>query len=493
MNWWVALLLGLIFAALIGLFLGITTLKVGGRYLTMVTICVQVVFALILANWVEVTNGADGVSGITRPSFIVSLNTSQRFLWFALGVLLLVTVFVWKLKSSRLGRSMLAVCGNELAAEALGVDSLRIKVTSFVMCAILGALGGGIYASGFLYISPDSFTYTNSVEILVMVLAGGSSSAVGTVLGAILLTMIPEALRQFKDIYLVIYGFIIVIITIFLPEGVWGIVTNLVQRYIKPKPLPHAAHPLEFNTGETEDMLVARNIGKHFGGLKALDGVELVVRKGEFHSLIGPNGSGKTTFINVVSGVYTPTFGSAVFMGNDISGIKQNRIAKIGLTRTFQNLRLFRDLTVWQNVMVGSQREGGTEEEVKDRAMAAVEFVGLYDLVHEKCKSLPYGHQKLVELARTLAGKPKLLMLDEPAAGLNESEKEELVKLLRRIHNNGLTIFLVEHDMSIITQLSTQVTVLNFGQKIADGDVKSVMKDPVVVEAYLGKMEVSFE
>ena len=457
----------------------------------MVTICVQVVFALILANWVEVTNGADGVSGITRPSFILSLDTSQKFLWFAFGVLLLVTVFVWKLKSSRLGRSMLAVCGNELAAEALGVDSLRTKVISFVMCAVLGALGGGIYASGFLYISPDSFAYVNSVEILIMVLAGGSASALGTVFGAILLTMIPEALRQFKDIYLVIYGFIIVFITIFLPEGVWGIVTNLTQRYVKP--LPHATHPLEFSTSTTEDVLVAQNIGKHFGGLKALDGVDLVVHKGEFHSLIGPNGSGKTTFINVISGVYTPTFGKVTFMEHDITGIKQNRIAKVGLTRTFQNLRLFRNLTVWDNVLVGSQREGGTEEEVRDRAMAAIEFVGLYDLAHEKCRNLPYGHQKLVELARTLAGKPQLLMLDEPAAGLNESEKEELVKLLKRIHNKGLTIFLVEHDMSIIAQLSTQVTVLNFGQKIADGDVKSVMQDPVVVEAYLGNMEVVFE
>jgi branched-chain amino acid transport system permease protein len=490
MNWWVALLLGLIFATIIGLFLGFTTLKVGGRYLAMVTICLQIVFALILANWVQVTNGADGVGGILRPMFIFRLDTAQKYAWFAFTILLIVAIFVWKLKSSKLGRAMRAVRDNEMAAEALGIDSLRVKVTAFVICAVLGALGGSIYASGFLYISPDSFTYANSVDLLAMALLGGRESAAGTILGALVLTMIPEMLRDFKELYLVIYGLIIVLATIFLPGGISSIVALFIRRYVKPTKLPPASMSMEVKVSTTEEVLVAENVGKHFGGLKALDGVSLVVHKGEFYSLIGPNGSGKTTFINVISGVYVPTFGKITFLGQDITGVKSNRIAKLGLNRTFQNLRLFRELTVWENVLVGSQREGGTEKEIWNRAMSAIEFVGLGDLAHELCKNLPYGHQKYVELARALAGKPQLLMLDEPAAGLNESEKEDLVKLLKRINEKGLTIFLVEHDMSVVTQLSNKITVLNFGQKIAEGEVETVLNDPVVVEAYLGNMEV---
>lgn len=491
-NWWVALLLGLAFAALMGLILGLTTLKVGGHYLAMVTICVQIVSTLLILNWVRVTGGPDGVGAIQRPSLFLALDTSQKYAWFAFSLLLLVAILVWLLKSSRLGRAMRAVRENELAAEALGVDSLRVKVTAFFICAVLGALGGSIYASGFLYISPDSFTFEHSVEFLAMVLVGGSESAMGTILGALLLAFLPELLRELKNIYLVIYGGIIIFVIVFMPEGLWGYVNLFMRRFVKPEALPPASHPLQVGGVTAAEVLVVENLGKHFGGLKALDGVDFVVRQGEVHALIGPNGSGKTTCINVVSGIYVPTFGKIKFLGQDITGMKPNRIARFGLTRTFQNLRLFRELTVWENVLIGSQRAGGTEEEIRDRAMSAIEFVGIGELVHERCKSLPYGHQKLVELARTLAGKPQLLLLDEPAAGLNQSEKQELVVLLKRIHEMGLTMVLVEHDMSIVAQISTQATVLNFGQKIAAGEVEAVLRDPVVCEAYLGSMEVDF-
>ncbi len=491
LNWWVALLLGILAAAVIGAILGLITLKVGGHYLAMVTICVQIIFTLVATNWKVVTGGPDGISGIVRPVFFVPLSDSHSYAWFSLGVLFLMIVLVWSLKDSALGRAMRAIRENELAAEVLGVDTLRVKIIAFLLCSLLGSVGGALYAGGFLYISPDVFTFDQSVMFVAMALAGGSEFAIGTVLGAALLTFLPEWLRQLKNIYLIVYGSVIIFVIVFMPAGLWGFVNLFVNRFVKPKPLAPAKHPLRLAPTAEEEILTVENLGKYFGGLKALDGVDFVVRSGEVHALIGPNGSGKTTLINVVSGVYSATFGRVKFLGKEITGLRPSTIAKLGMTRTFQNLRLFKALTVWDNVLVGSQRAGGTKAEVQERAMAAIEFVGLNDKVHEQCKSLPYGHQKLVELARTLAGAPYLLMLDEPAAGLNQTEKQQMVNLLRQLHGMGLTIVLVEHDMSLVAQISTQASVLNFGKKISAGTMDHVLDDPVVVEAYLGSKEAA--
>jgi branched-chain amino acid transport system permease protein len=230
---------------------------------------------------------------------------------------------------------------------------------------------------------------------------------------------------------------------------------------------------------------------KRFGGLVAVDEVDLTVRRGEAHALIGPNGSGKTTCINLLSGLYVPTAGRIRFLGQEIGGQRPSRIAVSGMARSFQNLRLFRELSVWENVLVGAHRGGGHEAETRTRALAAIEFVGLSDRAHEICRNLPYGHQKLVELARAIAGEPELLLLDEPGAGLNQTEKQELVRLLRRLNEMGLTILIVEHDMSLVSSVASVATVLNFGKKIAEGTVDEVLRHSAVVEAYLGNREVA--
>lgn len=493
MNWWVALALGLAAAALLGVVVGMTTLKLGGHYLAMVTISFQIIFGLVVVNWIAVTGGPDGISGIKRPPFLVSLHSAQAYAWFALGALLVLATLVWLLRSSALGRAMVAIRENELAAEALGVDTLRVKVTAFALSGMIAAVGGAIYASGFLYISPDSFGLDHSIELLAMVLVGGSESVLGSVLGAGMLTLLPEFLREFKKIYLVIYGFVIILVIVFMPEGLWGYVNLLGRRFVKRTPLPKAKRQYQVGGGGKpgEEILVVAQLSKHFGGLKAVDSVDFVVRRGEVHALIGPNGSGKTTCINLISGIYVPTFGSIRFLGNSITGIRPHRITRGGMARTFQNLRLFRELTVWENALVGSQRAGGDAAEIRDRAMAAIEFVGLEDKVHEKCKNLAYGHQKLVEIARVVSAGPELLLLDEPAAGLNQTEKQEMVRLLKRLHDQGLTMLLVEHDMSLVSQVSDTMTVLNFGKKISEGSPEHVLADPVVVEAYLGNREVA--
>ena len=493
MNWWAAMLLGLAAAAVAGAVLGTATLKLGGHYLAMVTICFQVIFTVIATNWIAFTGGPDGISNIKRPPFIISLNSVQRYAWFALAALLLIAIFVWWLRDTALGRAMRAVRENELAAEALGVNTPRVKVIAFTLSAVLGALGGAIYASGYRYISPDSFNFDHAVLFLAMVLVGGSESFLGAILGASLLTFLPEWLRDLKKIYLVIYGCVIILVIVFMPEGLWGYVKLLGRRFIRKRVLPKASRNLQVgNRGvQGEEILRVERLVKRFGGLVAVDDVDLLVRRGETHALIGPNGSGKTTYINLLSGLYVPTSGRIRFLGQDVAGLRPSRIACLGMARSFQNLRLFRELSVWENVLVGAKRAQGTEAETRARAIAAVEFVGLSDKAYEICRNLPYGHQKLVELARTIAGEPEILLLDEPGAGLNHTEKQDLIRLLRRLNDMGLTIVIVEHDMSLVSRVASTATVLNFGKKIAEGTVDEVLRNPAVVEAYLGNREVA--
>ncbi len=492
-NWWLALVLGLAAAALAGGVLGTTTLKLGGHYLAMVTISFQIIYTLVATNWNAVTGGPDGVTNIKRPPFLFSLDSAQHYAWFALGILLVVAGLVWWLRDTALGRAMRAIRENELAAEALGINTRRVKVIAFTMSAVIGALGGAIYASGYLYISPDSFNFDHAVAFLAMALVGGSGSALGSILGAGLLAYLPEWLRYLQKIYLVIYGCAIILVIVFMPEGLWGYVKLLGRRFARPLVLPPARGTLHVGgRGKAgEEVLRVEHLVKHFGGVKAVDGVDFSVRRGEIHALIGPNGSGKTTIINLLSGLYVPTAGRIHFLGKDVVGLRPSRIAHNGMARSFQNLRLFRELTVWENVLVGAQREKGSEAETRDRAMAAIEFTGLQDRTHEICRNLPYGHQKLVELARALAGEPDLLLLDEPGAGLNQTEKQELIQLLKRLNTMGLTIVLVEHDMSLVSQVATLATVLNFGEKIAEGTADAVLRQPAVVEAYLGNREVA--
>jgi branched-chain amino acid transport system permease protein len=493
-SYWLCLMAGCIMALLAGAVLGMSTLRLGGHYLAMVTISFQQIVTLVMINAIWLTHGPDGVGKIGRPALFQS---SQSYLAFCVAMLALVGYLVWHLPQTRLGRAMRAVRDNELAAGVNGIDVFRTKIYAFAICAVLGGLGGGLFAGGFAYISPDQFSFAESIVFLTMSLLGGVASPIGSAIGTGLLILIPEWLRFLKSVpglYLAIYGLSVILIIRYMPDGIWGFVTAFLDRFRRKVKIPAEGLPLVLAPAKTggEMVLQVTGLAKHFGGLKAVDNVDIAVRRGGVHALIGPNGSGKTTTLNVLSGLYEATAGKVLLDGTDVTTMPPHLRAAAGLGRTFQNIRLFRSMTALENVIIGAERPGNTligkgdEGALTLRAMAALAFVGLGPRANELISSFSYGHQRLIEIARALAANPTLLLLDEPAAGLNSTEKLELHELLKRIAAQGLTILIIDHDMTLVSEAAQHITVLNFGRRIADGESMAVLRHPDVVSAYLG-------
>jgi branched-chain amino acid transport system permease protein len=492
LNFWVALAMGAGIALVMGAFLGMTTLRLGGHYLAMVTISFQQIVTLIMVNWIPVTHGPDGVGRIQRPAMFES---THAFLGLCVFAMALIGYIVWRLPQTPLGRSMRAVRDNELAAGVAGINVYRVKVAAFALCAVLGGIGGGFFAGGFAYVSPDQFSFGESIVFITMTLLGGVSSPVGALIGTALLIVLPESLRFLKSVpglYLAIYGLSIILIIRFMPDGIWGFVQNRIRRWFAPPPFTDSPAELTLAPAKTDApmALEVQGLSKHFGGLKAVDDVSFSVRRGEVHALIGPNGSGKTTTLNVLSGIYAATAGRVVLSGHDVSNLPPYARTAAGMGRTFQNIRLFRSMTALENVIIGAEHPGNDIGEghaaLVERARAALAFVGLEARSQELVTAFSYGHQRLIEIARALAGNPSLLLLDEPAAGLNSTEKQGLRDLLKRIASKGLTILIIDHDMTLVTEVAQRITVLNFGRHIADGVAADVLRQPDVIAAYLG-------
>jgi branched-chain amino acid transport system ATP-binding protein/branched-chain amino acid transport system permease protein len=529
---WPGMLAAFVVAGLFGVLLGIPTLKLSGHYLAMATIGFGVILQLILINSIPLTNGSDGITGIPSPRIgSLELNNANTFFYLAAFLLILLVWASMRLKKSRVGRALMAIRENEMAAETMGIDTTFFKIMAFALSAAYGGFAGSLFAhSGSHYISPDTFSFDQSVVLLAMMVLGGNGSAVGSVVGATLLTLVPEVLRFLKDSYMMVYAAGIVAVMVFMPGGIAGLVrsfpisqrlmgwwnsattpTERTEQTERTKPAeitkvnqraqPSHPSPVKFQSDRNGNLLTVRNLAKHFGGLKAVDGVDMEVRCCEIQALIGPNGSGKTTILNMLSGLYVPTSGEINFDGTGITGWRPHSITSQGMARTFQNIRLFGELTVLDNVLIGqhSHSQSGLlrsvihppsqrveEAAMRKKAMEVLEFVGLRGKEFAMAKSLPYGQQRLLELARALASDPKLLLLDEPAAGLNASETETLIDLLFQIRKKGITILLVEHDMSLVMNVSDHITVLNFGKKIAEGSCDEISCNQEVIDAYLG-------
>jgi ABC-type branched-subunit amino acid transport system ATPase component/ABC-type branched-subunit amino acid transport system permease subunit len=510
--YWLAGIAALGVTAGFGLILGAISLRLASHYLALVTIGFQVITQLVLNNWHSFTGGADGISNIPRPSLLgLDFTGDRNFYWFSVAIFALAAYVVYRLRHSRLGGALLALREDEIAAASNGISLFWTKVLAFSVSATLGGLGGILYASGSLYISPDVFSFYQSVSFFAMVLVGGRESIVGTALGAGLITFLPEVLRFLQAYTVAVYGLLVVVVVLFMPDGLYGMllrgvtaVTARLTRRTGIETIAATAAPLapclQRPVATTEPLLEIKDLSKHFGGVKAVNGISLTVCKGDVAVLIGPNGSGKTTVLNVLSGIYAATGGSIAYRGQDITNTHPSRINRLGISRTFQNIRLFPELTALENVAVGYYAKGtvglaGTllsrprgyreEQEARDRARDTLHSLGFFRL-DMKAKNLPYGQQRVVEIARAIVAAPDLLLLDEPAAGMNHEETAALSQILYRIHALGLTMLLIEHDMSFVASVATRAYVMDFGQKISEGSVQRVLADPAVVKAYLG-------
>jgi branched-chain amino acid transport system ATP-binding protein/branched-chain amino acid transport system permease protein len=512
LNVWIGIVSGTIVAALSGAALAYPALRLKGPYLAMVTIAFGWVIWKILLEWVDVTGGELGITAIPKARIGSFVLTTSYFYYLALASVLAGLALQRNLVMSGFGRRLQAIKHSEIAAASVGVNVHREKVKVFIISAMFAGFGGTLFTHQQNFINPDSFEFFTSVFFLLAVLFGGAGTLMGPVIGAAVLTFLPELLQDFDHFRLIVYGVFILFTLYFLPNGVAGAfrqgVTTLRGRLPEEDSPPagpaNAAakrkalvKPMEVKT----PLLEVQELTKSFGGLTALKDVSFDILPGEVHAVIGPNGAGKTTLINIISGFYKAEKGILKLDGKPAEITSMHGAAENGISRTFQTLKLFGDMSVLENVMVGFERHStawlwdfllktkrGLAEEAKQvkEALELIEFVGLKGRSQTQADALPYGHRRLLEIARALAVRPRLLLLDEPAAGLVAEEIEELKTLIDSLRASGMGILLVEHHMELVTTISDRITVIDYGEVIAQGDPAAIQKDERVIEAYLG-------
>lgn len=514
LNFFISIIIASIVSAIFGAILALLSLRAVGPYLAMVTIAFGELISIIVNRWVPVTGGPAGYK-TDVPSFFGFQLGPVEYMWFIGMLAILITAAVANLSRGRFGRTFTAFGNSEVASEVLGINVRNWKVLAFSISAFLGGFGGGLFAFQNQFISSTTFELNLSIMFLIAVILGGAGTTFGPIVGTLIIVGLPQFLHSYVDYHLMIYGAILLIVLIFLPEGIVGAISKLSFFHkLKNKRVlaefgdlkTEETPTFDFAQGEKGELLKLNKVSMHFGGLKAVDAVDITVEGGTVHGIIGPNGSGKSTLVNVISGVYRATGGAILWRGNETTSFAPNKIAREGVTRTFQNLQIFEDLSVLQNVMVGFHRHFETgfvknllhlrqvaseEAYFAQKAYDLLRIVGLEDRAHEKAANLPYGEQRLVEIARGLALKPELLILDEPAAGASPREINRIMDVIRSLKEAGLSIILVEHHMDIVMNICDYITVLDFGKKICEGPPDVVRNDPRVIEAYLGGEEVN--
>ncbi|MCA0756227.1 branched-chain amino acid ABC transporter ATP-binding protein/permease [Paenibacillus sp. N4] len=626
MSFWTVALIGMAVSLVIGSLIAIPTIRAGGVYLSMITIAFGVVIHEVLIRWDSFTGGPLGISGIPKPQACAYTFDLKSMYLLVLVISVAALLLVRNLRRSAWGRAMIATKENEIAAASLGIRKFAAQYAGFAVSSVLAGLSGALYAHTNSFISPDTYHFQTSVQLVLIVILGGAGRVLGPVVGATIIVFLPELLEMEK-LRMALYGAIMFAVLYFLPKGIVGTVGDFLRSKFGKSvtaagsgpfsetaasavssesgsfseaaastvssgfglpvlaaasagagattadftgtALPvHAAasagagattaafsgtvlsvsaaasvgsgsehtalisvvatalpavsavsaprkesmperEPVASAASESLDaanLLVLEGINKHFGGLHALKDVSMAVASGSIHSLVGPNGAGKTTLLNVISGLYGADQGTFELHGKPFIPRSLSSVSVRGIARTFQHSRLFKELSVLENVMTGMTRrhrcgfaqsllrmpkQRRAERVMEERARDLLDFIGYVGDRHMPASQLPYGHQRMVEIARALATAPSLLLLDEPAAGMTAAEIGQLEQLLRKLAQNGLTIVLIEHHMDFVQRVSDTVTVLDFGRVIGTGRPEQMLNDPRVIQAYLGAEEVA--
>ncbi|MCW5660396.1 MAG: branched-chain amino acid ABC transporter ATP-binding protein/permease [Burkholderiaceae bacterium] len=509
---WLGLPLALLLTGVAALAIGALTLRLGGHFLPLSTIAWGLSIALLFGN-IEALGRHTGISNVPPIAlFGVSLSDPRAvyyLIWLLVG---LAVLFCHNVLQSRPGRAARGLRGGAILLASVGADAFRVRLMLFVLAALLAGLAGWLYAHANRFVSPAPFDVRASIEYLLMAVAGGLGHLGGALVGAAAVLVMKNAVQDVLPIFTsaggrfeaVVFALLFILLLHHARGGVMGWVMRWTHKRMAPAPVslsPAQAAPLPRRTLPVrgERLLAVHNAVKRFGGLVAVNDVSFEVRAGEIVGLIGPNGAGKSTMFNLLTGTAPMTSGRVEFLGQDITGVAQRRVANRGMARTFQHVKLRPNMNLLDNVALGAHgrtRSGvlaaglrldrREEAQIMAESLAQLERIGLRERAHELAGSLPLGTQRLLEIARALAGDPVLLVLDEPAAGLRRQEKQALADLLRKLRADGVTILIVEHDMDFVMKLVDRLVVMNFGSKLVEGVPAAVRADPMVQAAYLG-------
>jgi branched-chain amino acid transport system ATP-binding protein len=479
-----------------GMLLAIPALRVRGPTLAMVTIAFGFVVEQATAEWSGLTGGWNGLMGIPPPRAFGFEFAERAIALMVLAFTGLSLILYAQLRSSPWGMAMRAVRDAEVASQSIGLDPMAVRATAFAISAAATGFAGGVFAAMTNFISPESFPFFQSILFLLVVMVGGADTVLGPLVGAVVVVLLPEALSFLAQYRLLFVGLLLLVVLRLTPMGIVG----MASRFLAPaKPQRAPSSNLDvaayLSTQSAGNMLVVSDLSVSFGGVRAVSNLSFQARAGEVTSIIGPNGAGKSTVLNLICGFYAPHAGRVRLGEVDITQFSSHAVARMGIARTYQTTQLFANMSVLDNVRMALRRGrlGALEIFSPDRdpehraiAQSLLAFVGYRGELDQWAGALPHVDKRLVELARALALRPRVLALDEPAAGLDRGDSARIGDLLRQVAAAGIAVILVEHDMDLVMRASDRVLVLDAGSKIAEGRPEEVSADPRVRRAYLG-------